>query len=182
MKAIFLDRDGVINKDPGFGGFVKCWEEFEFLPGALLALQQLNQAGYVVVVISNQSGVAKGLYALGDLDVITKNMLKEIEKAGGRIYSVHYCPHQDEDDCGCRKPKTGLFFQATKGLDVDFKQTFFVGDTRRDILAGKAIGCRTIFVLSGIHKLDELGVQPDFVAQDLLQAVDNVILPGDGSV
>lgn len=176
MKTIFLDRDGVINKDPGFGGYITCWEEFEFLPGSLEALKRLNQAGYEVMVISNQAGVAKGLYTLGDLDKITKNMLGEIEKAGGGIRSVHYCPHRDEDNCNCRKPRTGLFSQATKDLGVNFTDTFFVGDNRRDVLAAKAIGCKSIFVLSGNTKLEDLDVQPDFVAGDLLEAVDKIVL------
>ena len=176
MKAIFLDRDGVINRDPGFGGYVTSWKEFEFLPGSLEAIKRLNQSGYEVIVISNQGGVAKGLYALKDLDKITKNMLGEIEKAGGKISSVHYCPHKDEDDCDCRKPKTGLFSQATKGLQVNFADTFFVGDNRRDVLAAKAIGSKSIFVLSGNTKLEELDVRPNFVARDLLEAVEKIVL------
>ena len=188
MKIIFLDRDGVINRDPGFGGYVTSWEEFEFLPGALEAIKKLNQAGFDVIVISNQAGVAKELYTLQDLDEITKNMLKEVEKAGARIHAVHYCLHKDEDNCSCRKPKTGLFSQATKGLQaspvrnrrfsngVNFSDTFFVGDNRRDVLAGKAIGCKTIFVLSGNTKLQDLDVKPDFIAKDLLVAVDKIVL------
>jgi histidinol-phosphate phosphatase family protein len=176
MKVIFLDRDGVINRDPGFGGYVTSWSEFEFLPGALEAIKKLNQAGFEIIVISNQAGVAKRLYTLEDLDEITKNMLKEVEKAGARIYTVHYCLHKDEDNCSCRKPKTGLFSQATKGLEVNFSDTFFVGDNRRDILAGKAIGCKTIFVLSGNTKLQDLDVKPDFIAKDLLAAVDKIVL------
>ncbi|MBL7085355.1 MAG: HAD family hydrolase [Candidatus Omnitrophica bacterium] len=186
MKIIFLDRDGVINRDPGFGGYITCWKEFEFLPGALEALKRLNRAGYEVIVISNQAGVAKCLYTLKDLDEITQNMLREIEKAGGRIRSVHYCPHKDEDSCNCRKPETGLFSQATKGLQVNpalackggvnFADSFFVGDNRRDVLAAKAIGCKSIFVLSGNTKLEELDVRPDFVAHDLLEAVEKIVL------
>lgn len=176
MKIIFLDRDGVINRDPGFGGYVISWQEFEFLPGSLEALKKLNQARYEVIVISNQAGVAKGLYTLKDLDVMTKNMLKEVEKAGGKIRSVNYCIHQDEDDCNCRKPKTGLLVQAVKGLNIDFAGTFFVGDNRRDVLAAKAVGAKSIFVLSGNTELEELDVQPDFVAKDLLEAVEKVVL------
>lgn len=189
MKAIFLDRDGVVNKDPGFGGYVTSWDKFEFLPGALEALKKLNQAGFEVIVISNQAGVAKGLYTIQDLDEITKNMLKEVAKSGARIRAVHYCLHKDEDNCSCRKPKTGLFSQATKALQaspvspdimsgsngVNFADSFFVGDTRRDVLAGKAIGCKTIFVLSGNTKLEDLDVKPDFIARDLLDAVNKIV-------
>ena len=178
MKIIFLDRDGVINRDPGFGGYVTSWREFEFLPGALEALKKLNQTGYEAIIISNQAGLAKGLYTQSNLDEMTRNMLEKIEQSGGKIRSVHYCPHRDEDNCDCRKPKTGLFFQATKDLQVNFADTFFVGDNRRDMLAGKAVGCKTIFVLSGNTKLEDLDVKPNFIARDLLQAVDKVILNG----
>ncbi len=176
MKIIFLDRDGVINRDPGFGAYVTSWSEFEFLPGALEAIKKLGQAGFEIIVISNQAGVAKGLYTLKDLDEITKNMLKKIEKAGGKMRSVHYCPHRDEDNCDCRKPKVGLFSQATKGLQMNFSDTFFVGDNRRDVLAAEAIGAKSIFVLSGNTKLEELDVKPDFIARDLLEAVDKIVL------
>jgi len=176
MKTIFLDRDGVINRDPGFGGYVTCWEKFEFLPGSLEALKELNQAGFGVIVISNQAGVAKGLYTKQDLDELTGNMLREVEAVGGRITAVNYCTHQDEDNCDCRKPKTGMFHKAAEGLDVNFSKTFFIGDSRRDVLAGRAVGCKTIFVRSGNTKLEDLDVPCDFVTKDLLEAVDKIVL------
>lgn len=176
MKVIFLDRDGVINRDPGFGGYVTSWEMFEFLPGALKALKKLNQAGFEVIVISNQAGVSKGLYTQQELERLTKNMLQEIERAGGKIRAVHYCRHQDSDNCNCRKPKTGLLTQAVKDLEVNFADTFFVGDNRRDILAAKAVGAKSIFVLSGNTTLEKLDVKPDFIAKNLLEAVDNIVV------
>ncbi|MFC1631537.1 D-glycero-beta-D-manno-heptose 1,7-bisphosphate 7-phosphatase [Candidatus Omnitrophota bacterium] len=176
MQAIFLDRDGVINRDPGNGGYVTSWGIFEFLPGSLQALKQLHQAGYNVIVISNQAGVAKGLYTKQALDQLTRNMQKEIAAAGGKLCSVNYCLHQDSDNCNCRKPKTGMLDRVARELDIDFSQTYFVGDNRRDILAGKAVGCRTIFVLSGNTKLENLDVKPDFIAKDLLDAVNKIIL------
>ena len=176
MKVIFLDRDGVINRDPGFGGYITCWDEFEFLPGSLEALTKLKKAGFTVMVLSNQAGVTKGLYTREDVDELTKNMLHEIKKAGGGVHSVNYCFHQDEDNCDCRKPKTGMFAKATNGLQVNFSDTFFVGDNRRDVLAAKAIGAKSIFVQSGNTKLEDLDVKPDFIAKDLLQAVDKIVL------
>ena len=176
MKVIFLDRDGVINRDPGFGGYVTSWKCFEFLPGSLKALKKLNQAGYRVIVISNQAGVSKGLYTREDLDELTQNMRKEVEAAGGRLEAVHYCLHQDSDHCDCRKPKTGMFNRATEALAVNFSETFFVGDNRRDVLAAKAIEAKSIFVLSGNTKLENLDVKPDYIAKDLLNAVDKIVL------
>jgi len=176
MKIIFLDRDGVINRDSGFGAYVTSWKVFEFLPGSLLALKKLHQAGYRVIVISNQAGVSKGLYTKQDVDELTQNMQKEVAAAGGKLEAVHYCLHQDSDNCDCRKPKTGMFAQATKGMEINFADTFFVGDSRRDVLAAKAIGAKSIFVLSGNTKLADLDVKPDFIAKDLLNAVERIIL------
>lgn len=176
MKIIFLDRDGVINRDPGFGGYVTSWQKFEFLPGAPQAIKKLNQAGYEVVVLSNQAGVSKGLYSRQDLDEITENMLRELKKVGAEVRAVHYCLHQDNDNCTCRKPKTGLFFEATRDLEVNFADTYFVGDNRRDVLAAQGIGCKSIFVLSGNTRLEEMDAEPNFIAQDLLQAVEKIVL------
>jgi len=179
MKIIFLDRDGVINRDSGFGDYVKSWQEFDFLSGSLEALKKLKQAGFRVIVISNQAGVSKGLYTQEDVNYLTKNMLQEVEKAGGKISSVNYCFHQDADNCNCRKPKTGLFSKATEGLEVNFADTYYIGDSRRDVLAAKEIGAKGIFVQSGNTKLEDLEVKPDFVAGDLLEAVEKIVLKGE---
>lgn len=178
MKTIFLDRDGVINKDLGW--YTTSWEEFEFLPGVLKALKVLNEADYFVSVVSNQAGVAKGLYAKDELNRITQNMLKKVEVEGGKISKVTYCLHQDSDNCQCRKPKAGLLLKASEGLNVNYKDTFFVGDSERDILAGKAVGCKTIFVLSGKAKLEDLDAKPDFIANNLLDAVKKIVLKEKG--
>ena len=178
-KLIFLDRDGVINMDPGPGLYVTKWEEFQFLPGAINAIRRLNKEGYEIAIISNQAGVAKGLYTMDILDQITRNMVCEIEKRGGRIRSTHYCPHMDKDNCDCRKPRTGLFKTAIQGLTVNFKDTFFIGDGITDIKAGKDIGAKTIMVLSGKTSLKDRAqwdVEPDYIAQDLRDAVERIVL------
>jgi len=178
MKAIFLDRDGVINRDPGFGDYIKSWAEFEFLPGSIDAIKKLNEHGYEIFVISNQAGVGRGLYSQEALNEITKNMLKEIESQGGKIRSVSYCTHQPDAGCDCRKPNTGMIKRATKGLDIDLKNTYFIGDSRLDIGAGKNMGCRTILLLTG--KEDPTGARdwphkPDFIKRDLKEAVEWVL-------
>lgn len=177
MKVIFLDRDGVINRDP-MGGYVTKWEEFHFLDGAKEALKKLTQAGYEVIIISNQAGIGKGLYALKTLDEITEKMVAGIEEAGGKIHSAFYCPHRKEENCDCHKPKTGLFRQAAKDLDVDFSKTYFIGDGTMDIEAGKEIGCKTILLLSGKTKLEDRANwahQPDYIFKDLLGAVNWIL-------
>ncbi|MDP3787225.1 MAG: HAD family hydrolase [Candidatus Omnitrophota bacterium] len=180
-KVIFLDRDGVINKDPASinkYSYVTKWEEFRFLPGAKRAIKKLADAGYAIYVISNQAGIAKGYFTLKALKSITENMLREIEKSRGKITRVFYCPHRDEDNCGCRKPNVGLFEKALKGGDIDFKRTFFIGDKIMDVQAGRAIGCRTILVLCGKESLrnkKNWKLKPDHVKRDLLDAVDWIL-------
>jgi len=180
-KVVFLDRDGVINKDPGKGDYIKSWKEFQFLPGAIDAIKLLTQNGYEIIVISNQAGVSKGLFSKKDLDDITKNMLKEIESAGGRIMSVNYCIHLPEENCNCRKPNIGLIEKSTKGLDIDFKDTYFIGDSKLDVIAGKRAGCKTILLLTGKENPDEIKdweYKPDFIKNDLMEAVRWVLKEG----
>lgn len=182
MKFIFIDRDGVINRDPGEftkEGYVTRWENFRFLPGAPEALRDLTGKGFKIVIISNQAGVGKGLYTEETLNEITKKMLKEIEASGAKIYSVKYCIHTSDANCDCRKPRTGLLKMATEGLNVDFGKTYFIGDKRTDIEAGAKTGCRTILVLSGMTKdaddVNSWPVKPDFIVKDLSEAVEAVI-------
>lgn len=178
-KVIFIDRDGVINQDPMAANtgkeYITDWAEFHFLPGVLGAFKKLAENSYKVIIISNQAGVGKGIYTREKLDEITGNMLDQIEAAGGKIHSVQYCVHKKEDNCDCRKPNTGLFKKAIEGLNVDFKKTYFIGDTKRDIEAGRKIGCRTILVLSGkVKDSEEVNswmIKPDFIKKDLSGAV-----------
>jgi len=143
----------------------------------------LNESGYDIFVISNQAGVGKGLYSREALDEITKRMLKEVEAAGAKIRSVIYCTHNTDDGCDCRKPKPGMIKQAAEGLDIDFRKTYFIGDSWRDIEAGKAMDCRTILLITG--KEDPLKVktwkaQPDLIKKDLKEAVEWVLKEEQG--
>ena len=181
MKAIFLDRDGVINRDTGSGDYIKSWKEFEFLPGAIEAVKELNKNVYEIFIISNQAGVSKGLFSKENLDDITENMLKELGSKGASIRSVNYCIHRPEAGCSCRKPKTGMIETATKGIDIDFKSTYFIGDSKLDIGAGKNAGTRTILLLTGKTNPDEIKdwqVKPDFIKKDLKEAVEWVLEEG----
>lgn len=178
MKVIFIDRDGVINKDPGGWtehSYVTKWEDFHFLPGAKEAIKRLTMAGYKIILISNQAGVRKGYFSMQALKEINEKMINEILSSGGAVHSTHYCPHKKDDNCSCRKPGTGLFKKAVDGMDVDFNKTFFIGDGSMDIEAGKKIGCKTILVLSGKSKLEDIEewkFKPDFIKHDLCEAVD----------
>lgn len=184
MKVIFLDRDGVINRYPGDSEYVKSWEEFHFLPKVKPALKKLSGCGCKIFIISNQAGISKGIYSKANLNLITENMLKELKRYNIDIAGVYYCTHRQEDNCSCRKPKTGLIDMAIEGLKKDKAQTFspldsyFIGDTIRDIETGKRAGLKTILVFSGKESLlnkDSWAIPPDFTCQGLSEAV-NIIL------
>ncbi|MBN1872245.1 MAG: HAD family hydrolase [Candidatus Omnitrophica bacterium] len=176
-KVIFVDRDGVINKDPGGWtkyDYVTRWSEFLFIEGSIDALKVLKEAGYKVYIISNQAGIAKGYFTQEDLEKVNKEMLRQIENGGGKIEGLFYCPHSKADECDCRKPKTGLIEKALAGREVDRKKTFVIGDDLRDIEAGKKMGMRTILVLSGKTSLEACeasSVRPDYIKNNLLEAV-----------
>ncbi|HQP10616.1 MAG TPA: HAD family hydrolase [Candidatus Omnitrophota bacterium] len=178
MKVVFLDRDGVINEFPGNGKYVTKLKEFHFIPGSLDALRILTNEGYSIFVVSNQAGVAKGLYSKEKLEHITRNMLRDVEAVGGKITEVYYCTHFSHAGCECRKPKIGAIQKALESSNKTLQsaqKAFLVGDTESDILTGHNAGCTTIFVLSGREDLRHMRgwkIKPDYVARDLLEATD----------
>ena len=182
-KLIFLDRDGVINSYPGDSEYVKSWSEFHFLPKVKLSLKRLNDNGFKIFIVSNQAGVSKGIYSEENLNLITKNMLKELSDYNIDIGGVYYCTHIEEDSCSCRKPKTGLIDMAVnklknEGLEPVLNQSYFIGDTVRDIETGRAAGFVTILVFSGKEKLankDKWAILPDYTALDLSKAADLIL-------
>lgn len=177
MKVIFIDRDGVINKDPGGWtehSYVTSWKDFYFLSGVKEALRLLTEAGYDIVIVSNQGGVSKGYFSTKALNDITENMLRALEETGAKIKKVYYCPHQDSDNCGCRKPKPGMFRTAEEELGIKAAGSYFIGDGRTDVEAGKAAGLKTVLVLSGktsLDKIEEWQARPDHIFKGLLEAV-----------
>jgi len=183
MKVIFLDRDGVINRYPGDRDYVKSWDEFQFLPEVKPSLKKLSDKDFKIFIVSNQAGVSKGIYPQENLDLITQNMLNELNDYKINIAGVYYCTHRQEDNCSCRKPKTGLIDRAVAKLkDESFKlelsNSYFIGDTIRDIETGKAAGLKTILVFSGKEKVgnkDKWNILPDYTAMDLSGAVDLIL-------
>jgi len=129
-KVIFLDRDGTINKD---FGYVYEIEKLEFLDGVIEGLKLLNDSGYKLIIITNQSGIGRNYYSLNDYETFTNYMLSEISKNGIEISKVYYCPHIAEDDCECRKPKLGLFYQAIIDYNIDLSKSYAIGDRVRDL-------------------------------------------------
>lgn len=146
-SVVVLDRDGVINRDSG--EFIKSVAEWHAIPGSLDAIARLNAAGFRVAVVTNQSGVARGLFTEDTLLAIHRHMSAAVELAGGRLAGIYYCPHHPEDGCECRKPRTGLLRRLEQDLGCSLAGAAFVGDRLSDVLAAEAVGARPILVRTG---------------------------------
>jgi len=149
-KLVILDRDGVINADSD--QFIKSPDEWHALPGSLEAIARLNQAGYRVVVASNQSGIGRGLFDMNALNAMHIKMHRALAAVGGRIDAVFFCPHTASDQCDCRKPKPGLLQTIAQRFDIDPAETPVVGDSKRDLEAAVALGMQPHLVLTGKGK------------------------------
>jgi len=147
MKLVILDRDGVINFDSA--QFIKSPAEWKPIPGSLEAIARLNQAGFRVVLATNQSGVGRGLFDMATLNAIHDKMHKLLAQAGGRFDAVFYCPHAADSSCQCRKPKPGMMQEIALRFNVDLKGVPAVGDSLRDLEAAVAVGAQPILVLTG---------------------------------
>jgi D,D-heptose 1,7-bisphosphate phosphatase len=182
QRAVFLDRDGTINK---FENFITGPDNFFLIDGAADAIRAINNSGYLAIVITNQPVIARGECTLEELDKIHQKMESELGKSGAYIDDLFFCPHHPDRgfpgeraeykiECECRKPKPGMIFTAAKKYNIDLSASWMVGDDRRDILAGKAAGCKTAFI-SGPEKnwdFDEDVVKPDFIGESLKQFTD----------
>lgn len=164
-KAIFLDRDGTINIDEGYTYRI---EDLEFVPQAMIGLSFLQRLNYNIIIVTNQAGIAKGKYTKEDYFTFREEMHKRLKEKNVLIDAEYFCPHLPEENCNCRKPKTGMLEQAAKDFNLNLKKCWMIGDTPSDILTGKNAGCRTIQVLTG--KCRTLSEYADFIEEDLLGA------------
>lgn len=151
--AVFLDRDGTINVEKNY---LHRIEDFEFIPGAPEAIRQLNQAGYLVLVVTNQSGVARGYFSLAEVDALHRHMVQRLAESGARIDGFYVCPHHPtagqgiwRRDCSCRKGQPGLLLQAAAEHGIDLARSYMVGDKTADVEAGQRAGCSPLLVLTG---------------------------------
>lgn len=147
MKLIILDRDGVINFDSD--QFIKSPEEWRPIPGSLEAIARLNQAGYRVAVATNQSGIGRGLFDMPTLNAIHDKMHKSLAQVGGRVDAIFFCPHTNESNCECRKPKSGMIEEISARFGVSLKGVPAVGDSLRDLEAAGRLGAQPYLVLTG---------------------------------
>ncbi len=174
-RAVFLDRDGVINKEIDHLSDVA---DFRLLPGVADAIKRIKSRGYRVIVISNQAAVAKGITTLKKVDIVHAAMLHRLSRKGAEIDAVLYCPHHPHGIvkqyailCNCRKPEIGMIQDGARRYNIDVKKSFLVGDTTRDILTGHKAGMKTILVKTGYGGSDKKhDVVPDFIAKNLLDA------------
>jgi len=183
-RAVFLDRDGTINIEKDYLYRV---DEFEFIPGAPEAVRMLNEAGFLVVVVSNQSGVGRGYYTEEDVDILHRHIADELAKSGARVDAWFYCPHHPQGKgsyslaCRCRKPLPGMLLEAARRYAIDLEASVMIGDKLVDMEAGAAAGCRTILVRTGYGSAQEAEVLPGTeVYDDLLAAVRALAQPHDG--
>lgn len=179
MRAIFLDRDGVICQNRT--DHVKNWNEFEFLPGVKKSLAALSRLGLPIIVVTNQAAVGRGLLTVETLEDIHQQMVAEIVAYGGRIDCIFYCPHLPQENCHCRKPEPGLLLQAAQEMGLDLAGSYLIGDAASDIQAGQRAGCHTILVLTGrgheqlIPALHSSGGHFLTISRDLEEAVAYIL-------
>lgn len=173
-STVFLDRDGVINRRRP-GDYVKRWDEFEFLPGAVRALAALTRAGVRTIVTTNQRGIARGLYTEADLAAVHDRMRRELATHGAAIDAVYHCPDMDGPR---RKPRPGMLLDARRDFPgIEFRDCVMIGDSPSDIQAGAAVGCPAVLVGVGddlaesLHALAALGITPALTASSLEHAV-----------
>ncbi len=183
-SAVFLDRDGTINKDVGYPN---SYSMLEIFPYSFEALRKINSAGLLAVIVTNQSGVGRGFIEEKNLQDIHRKMILDFAQKKARFDGIYYCPHyahsespEYRKECSCRKPLTGMAQQAVLDLNIDTTKSFMIGDKVEDILFGINIKAKPILVLTGfgpksLPKLREKGIQPVYVAQNLGDAVDWII-------
>jgi D-glycero-D-manno-heptose 1,7-bisphosphate phosphatase len=182
-KAVFLDRDGVITQDPPH--YAHRTDQLRLIPHSADAIRLLNENGFKVFIVSNQSGIARGYYPEKDTLSFNKELKKELLKKNASIDGIYYCPHHPNAKiksyrikCDCRKPEPGMIQKASEEHNIDLSNSFMIGDRTGDIIAGKKAGCKTIHVLTGVgrNELSNEDLKADFTTEDLFKAVKKVIL------
>lgn len=176
IKLIILDRDGVINFDSD--AYIKSPAEWKPIPGSIEAIARLNRNGFRVVVATNQSGIGRGLFDMATLNAMNDKMMELVFRQGGRIDALFFCPHTADENCECRKPKTGMFEEIARRFDTNLSGVPCVGDSLRDLQAGAAMGCQTILVRTGKgEKTSKEGGLPKktLVFSDLAGVADHLI-------
>ncbi|UCE73850.1 MAG: D-glycero-beta-D-manno-heptose 1,7-bisphosphate 7-phosphatase [Methanomassiliicoccales archaeon] len=172
-KAVFLDRDGTVNEEVNY---LSSIEQIKILPKASKAIKLLNENGFKVIIITNQSGVARGYFSIQTLKGVHDHLQNLLFREGAKIDAIYFCPHHPDDGCSCRKPKTESIKKAQDEFKIDLSKSYMIGDKYIDLETGHNAGLKTVLVLTGygadaIQEKENWRVQPDHIAQNLFDAV-----------
>ncbi len=178
--AVFLDRDGTINEEVGY---LSDAASLSLIPGAAEAIGRLNEAGIEVFVVTNQAGVARGYFNEDSVREVNRHLIKELADENAHVRAIYYCPHHPDfsssecKTCSCRKPQPGMLLLAALDYGIDLSSSYMIGDTGKDVETGKNAGCKSILVLTGYgrEEKDKLEVEPDYIADDLMAAVEWIL-------
>jgi D-glycero-D-manno-heptose 1,7-bisphosphate phosphatase len=170
--TVFLDRDGTINEEVGY---LDDPYRLRLIPGAAEAIRLLNNAGILVIVVSNQAGVGRGYFSAATVEAIHQQLAKQLVDHSAYVDDIYYCPHHPNEGCECRKPKAGMLLQAARKHGIDMRRAFIVGDKVSDLDAGRQVGCRTVLVLTGYGEqareaFNNSIFQPDYISSNLYDA------------
>jgi len=173
-RAVFIDRDGTMARDVHY---CSRPEDFQLFPETAKAISLLNERGFKVIVITNQSGIARGYFTEEMLAKIHEKMRNELAQQGAIIEAIYYCPHHPDENCGCRKPKPKMVLQAALDLDIDLRQSYVIGDSDMDTKMGKRVGCKAVLISTlGKNSYIQGQTSPDFIAPNLYEAAKWVII------
>ncbi len=173
-RAVFIDRDGTLIVEKNY---LHKIEDVEMIPGVGKALAKLKKHGFRLILITNQSGVGRGFFTMEDVQRVHRHILAVLQKDGATLDGVYICPHQPEDNCECRKPKTKLIRDAAEKFQLDLARSFMVGDRELDVELGHNAGCRSVLVRTGYGEtvIDGNLARPDFIAADLPAAAEWIL-------
>ncbi|MFW9936249.1 MAG: D-glycero-beta-D-manno-heptose 1,7-bisphosphate 7-phosphatase [Candidatus Thorarchaeota archaeon] len=174
--AIFLDRDGVINKEVNY---LSNPDDFEFIPGSIEALKILKELNFLLIIITNQAGIARGFFTEESLKKIHDKMNKILQENSIKLDEIFICPHHPDftGPCDCRKPSPGMIFKAKEKYNIDLRKSFMVGDTLKDVKTGIAANCKTVLVQTGYGQEEVIKIsdfKPDFIFNNLLEFAKNL--------
>ena len=172
IKTIFLDRDGVINKEVNY---LHRIQDFEFIDGVFRACQYFNSLGYSIIIVTNQAGISRGYYDIHDYQILNQWMLNQFLINNVEILDVIHCPHGPDSKCSCRKPKPGMLLMAKNKYQVSMKNSWLIGDKETDIQAAISAGINNTIMVRGGHQIDEFGTSAKFII-DSIKFSDKVIL------
>ena len=164
MKVFFVDRDGVINKEVGYLHEIS---KFEFIEGVIDGLKTIIDEGYEIIIITNQSGIGRGMYDINTFETLNDWMLKQFESKGVKILDVFFCPHSPDENCNCRKPKPGLFLEAQKKFNINMEESWSVGDKETDVEAASLSGISNKVLVRSGHKINEKNTNSNFIINSL---------------